>query len=112
MGKKYLVQIARRLKKGGLICAVKGKNGGCRLSRPIDKISLGDVIRSVETVQGNYHCSGNHESCRNKRECALNEYWRSFETNLENILDNVKLSKWRALSDGTIVDTYDKPDPS
>ena len=45
---KFLEQIMTLLKKTGFVQSTKGKYGGYSLSRPPEKITLGDVIRTVE----------------------------------------------------------------
>ncbi|MBR90141.1 MAG: transcriptional regulator, BadM/Rrf2 family protein [Verrucomicrobiales bacterium] len=44
----YLVQILLNLKGAGLVQSVRGKQGGYRLSKAPDEISLGAVLRAVE----------------------------------------------------------------
>jgi len=46
----YLEQIMIVLKKRGLITTVRGRNGGYKLSRPADQITVRDVIESFETT--------------------------------------------------------------
>lgn len=38
------------LARAGLITAVRGRNGGVRLSRPADRIRIGDVVRALEAT--------------------------------------------------------------
>lgn len=38
------------LAHAGLITAVRGRNGGIRLSRPADEIRIGDVVRALEAT--------------------------------------------------------------
>lgn len=44
---KYLVQILIQLKRMGLVNSRRGKEGGYNLTRPPDKITLGEVIRAL-----------------------------------------------------------------
>ena len=45
---KFLTQIMLVLQKGGLVTALRGKDGGYLLGRIPSKISLGDIVRAVE----------------------------------------------------------------
>lgn len=38
------------LARAGLITAVRGRNGGVRLSRPADRIRIGDIVRALEAT--------------------------------------------------------------
>lgn len=43
----YLDQLARKLRKGGLVEAKKGPNGGYKLSRNMEDIDLLDIFQAV-----------------------------------------------------------------
>lgn len=44
---KYLPQILIQLKRIGLVDSIRGKEGGYILSKPPNKISLGEVMREI-----------------------------------------------------------------
>lgn len=44
----FLFKVLQPLVQGKLVVAVRGRNGGIRLARPADKISLLDVVRLTE----------------------------------------------------------------
>ena len=44
----FLVQILTDLKSAGLVDSIRGKEGGYRLARAPEKITLGDVWRAVD----------------------------------------------------------------
>ena len=44
-------KIVHLLSRGGFIQAVRGRNGGVRLSRPASEIRIGDVVRSIEKLR-------------------------------------------------------------
>jgi Rrf2 family protein len=46
---RFLEAILRDLKQNGLTESVRGKDGGYRLSRPPRELTVGDVIRAVES---------------------------------------------------------------
>jgi Rrf2 family protein len=45
---RYLVQILIQLKVAGLVYSARGSAGGYRLSRPPDRITLGEVLAAVD----------------------------------------------------------------
>jgi Rrf2 family protein len=45
---RYLEQVAVILRRAGFIRSVKGASGGYALSRPPEKINIGDVLRVLE----------------------------------------------------------------
>lgn len=46
--RKFLEQILLVLKRGGYVKSTKGQNGGFRLARPAEKISLAEIIRLMD----------------------------------------------------------------
>jgi len=45
---KFLEQIMMILRRSGFVESVKGKHGGYFLSRPPEKITVGEIVRSVD----------------------------------------------------------------
>ena len=45
---EYLLKVLQKLVKGGLLIGVRGPHGGYTLTRPSDKISLAEIVESVE----------------------------------------------------------------
>lgn len=45
---KFLEQIMMILRRSGFVESMKGKHGGYSLSRPPDKITVGEIIRAVD----------------------------------------------------------------
>jgi Rrf2 family protein len=46
--KKYLEQILVQLKTAGYVQSIKGKDGGYRLSRQAEKITLAEIVRLID----------------------------------------------------------------
>ena len=44
----YLEQIMAGLRHEGLVESVRGRDGGYRLARPPERITIGDIVRAVE----------------------------------------------------------------
>ena len=44
----FLENILLELKRGGIVHSVRGQQGGFRLARPADQITMADVIRTLE----------------------------------------------------------------
>lgn len=73
----FLFKILQPLTRAGLIESVRGRNGGIRLGRPADKISLLDVVKVTEDNFAMADCFENDASeCPLVNSCALNEALR------------------------------------
>ena len=49
--KRYLEQVLQQLVRGGLLTGVRGPRGGYRLARERRRISLGEITRTVRTLE-------------------------------------------------------------
>lgn len=56
---KFLELILHELKQAGFIEKVRGKDGGARLARPSQEITVGEVIQALEGPTAPTWCTGN-----------------------------------------------------
>jgi len=69
----FLFKILQPLVEHGLVETVRGRNGGVRLGRPADKITLFDVVRVTEESFAMAECFENDNAdCPLIDSCALN----------------------------------------
>ncbi|WP_159773936.1 RrF2 family transcriptional regulator [Streptomyces sp. HM190] len=89
---KFLESILNDMRRGGLVLSQRGGNGGYRLARPAESISIADVIRTVDgplvSVRGvrppELSYTGPAES--------LLPLWIALRSNVREILDGVSLA--------------------
>jgi len=91
---KYLVQILLVLKNAGLLESRRGVDGGYRLAKAPEHISLGEVVRAVEGPILPLKCfdeadNGNTAWPLRQNFCAL---WEHVRTSIADVLDNVTLA--------------------
>ena len=67
----HLMKVTHRLAQRGWIETVRGKNGGMRLARPADQISLGAVIRDTENDLNLVECLSGNSACVLQGQCRL-----------------------------------------
>jgi Rrf2 family protein len=63
ISRRYLEQVAISLKNAHLLRAISGKNGGHLLTRPADKILLGEIVEAAIGPINIVECVGDPESC-------------------------------------------------
>ena len=80
---KYLVHILIQLKRMGLVESVRVKQGGYKLLKPPNKISLGEVIREVG---GPLLPVANSAT---KEESVFSTIWREVEGAMAKVLDRI-----------------------
>ena len=70
---KFLFKILGGLNKAGFVETVRGRNGGIRLARPAEEISLGEVVREMEENFEMAECFKEGEvTCPLVATCGLN----------------------------------------
>src|SRR5690606_23811480 len=83
----FLFKILQPLVENGLIETVRGRNGGVRLGRPAEQISLFDVVRVTEENFAMAECFENDASdCPLVDSCALNSALREALNAFFNVL--------------------------
>jgi Rrf2 family iron-responsive transcriptional regulator len=72
----FLFKILQPLVEHGLVETVRGRNGGVRLGRPAEQISLFDVVRVTEESFAMAECFESDSDCPLVDSCALNSALR------------------------------------
>lgn len=52
----HLAKVAQLLAREGFVISMRGRNGGLRLARPAEEISIGSVLRKTEAGSGLVEC--------------------------------------------------------
>jgi Rrf2 family protein len=96
---KFLETILLELKHAGIVRSERGPNGGYKLARPAEEISLADVIRAVDGPLANVR--GDRPENMEYRGAAeqLTDVWIAVRAALREILESTTLADLR---DGTL----------
>ncbi|MEE1192761.1 MAG: Rrf2 family transcriptional regulator [Blautia sp.] len=90
----YLEQLMRKLKKEGLIQSVRGAQGGYRLAKPAEEISVGDVLRALEGSIEAVSCGeGSNEHCQGEDLCVARYVWQEINKSIQETVDSIMLSQ-------------------
>jgi Rrf2 family protein len=54
--RRYLTRVLQELASAGLVHSRSGPGGGYELSRPIDKLTILDVVNTVDPIERIRHC--------------------------------------------------------
>jgi len=82
-----LRKILQRLAKSGIVASTKGCNGGVRLARPPRKVTLLDVIESVQGPVRVSQCADPNRCCDNMSECRLRDSIMKIQRDIETVLE-------------------------
>jgi Rrf2 family protein len=73
----YLGKLLKTLADEGVVKSQKGLNGGFRLARPANKISLLDVVEPIERVSRWSGCVLGRPECSDRDPCAIHNRWKA-----------------------------------
>ena len=88
---KYLEQILALMKKQNVVVAVRGANGGYKLTNPPENTTAGSVLRAVEDNLEIVDCL--HKNCSNKCKCVSHNLWAKLYDNINSYLDTISLKQ-------------------
>ena len=86
----YLEQLFAKLRKKGLVTSIKGPGGGYLLARSANKVSVADILDSVDENVDVTRCSGKG-NCQRGAVCLTHELWSEFSDEIRNYLSGINL---------------------
>ncbi|MDO4297611.1 MAG: Rrf2 family transcriptional regulator [Lachnospiraceae bacterium] len=112
ISESYLEQLVAKLKKAGLVVSIRGAQGGYRLARPADTISVGDILRALEGNLEAVECSAHtDEGCQGADLCVTKYVWQRInesiartvdEMMLDQLVEESKKARQKCKGDGTV----------
>ncbi|MFE1250645.1 RrF2 family transcriptional regulator [Streptomyces sp. NPDC058735] len=90
---KFLEGILNDMRRGGLVLSQRGGNGGYRLARPAESISIADVIRVVDGPLVSVRGVRPPELSYTGPAQSLLPLWIALRSNVREILDGVSLAE-------------------
>jgi len=94
ISKKYLEQIVPLLNRGGLLITGRGYQGGYKLSKRPDQITVGEVLRLTEGDLEPVTCLiGGHpeQVCERAADCPTLPVWQGLSKTINNYLDSITI---------------------
>jgi Rrf2 family protein len=89
---KYLDQIVVGLRKAGLITTKRGVNGGFRLAKPPEEISVLEVVEAVEGPMSLVECVVHPQGCPRFDKCVTVEVWEKAASTIREALKEISLA--------------------
>lgn len=89
---KYLEQIISILNKAGYVRAIRGPQGGYRLTRNPSEYTAGMILRLTEGSLAPVSCLEYEENdCERQYGCATLELWKRLDAAVKDVVDSVTL---------------------
>jgi Rrf2 family protein len=90
---RFLENILLALRRAGLVQSRRGADGGFRLARPADQITLADVLRAVEGPLANVQGVAPDKVAYEGSALALRDVWVAVRASLRVVLERVTLAE-------------------
>ncbi len=93
---RFLEQVMAALRKAGLIESTRGAQGGYRLTKPKEQITLADIIQAIEGPMQVMECLNQeheHNTCAQANLCTVRGVWQSVQNTLLENLGSITLAK-------------------
>ena len=92
---KFLENILLELRHAGIVLSQRGADGGYRLGRPAEEISLAEVIRVVDGPLANVRGLRPESLEYTGPAESLTQVWIALRANMRAVLENVSLEELR-----------------
>jgi FeS assembly SUF system regulator len=85
-------KLLKSLGHAGLVDSFRGVNGGYRLARPAQEISVAEIVEAMEGPLGMTECSMSDGHCEREAQCSVRGSWQSINNVLDNALRSMSLA--------------------
>lgn len=87
----YLEQLFAKLRRHGVVCSVRGPGGGYKLNRPMDEISISDIVVAIDEPVDATKCNGAAD-CQNGSQCLTHGLWVDLSDKIFQFLSDVSIA--------------------
>lgn len=87
----YLEQLIAILKKEKLVVSIRGAQGGYKLARKPEEITVGEVLRALEGGLAVVDCLLEEDTCGKSCACPSRIVWMKIRDGLNQIVDSITL---------------------
>ncbi|MFU0831444.1 MAG: HTH-type transcriptional regulator CymR [Oscillospiraceae bacterium] len=91
ISKIYLEQVFSLLKRGGLVLAIKGAQGGYKMAKPPQKISVYDVLQALEQSLFEKTAESVAQKAQNIEKAMQISVFSALDEAVEKVLQNITL---------------------
>lgn len=89
---KYLEAIVAILVKGELVCGMRGKGGGYKLTRPLKDYTVAEILEQTEITLAPVACvKKDSEPCQLVDSCPTRSMWEGLDEVIQTYLQGITL---------------------
>jgi Rrf2 family iron-sulfur cluster assembly transcriptional regulator len=88
----YLEQLFGKLRRFKLVDSVRGPGGGYCIARPLNQLTVAEIIRAVDEQLDATQCGG-RENCHDEHRCMTHDLWSTLNAKMYDYLASVTLGE-------------------
>lgn len=96
LSSNYLEQVFALLKRAGIVKSIKGAQGGYVLNKPLEAITVADVIHAIEgevlIVEAQDIQEVETVACKNMQICLQKQIWDKMQQSAEEVAASITLA--------------------
>ncbi len=100
VSRRYLEQLAISLRTYSLVRGVTGRNGGYMLTRPPERISVGEIVEAAIGPINIVHCVLDRRSCTKAQTCACRKVYCRINDGINDVLEGITLAELAGVQEG------------
>ena len=85
-------KLLKQLAHAGLVASLRGVNGGYRLARTAERITIADVVTAMEGPIGMTECSAQAGLCGHESHCGVRVNWQRINQAIAQALASVSVA--------------------
>ncbi len=89
----YLEQLFGKLRKNQLVNSVRGPGGGYVLAKPVEQVSVADIILAVDEPIDATNCGGQRNCRGDEGKCITHDLWEGLNEHIFSYLRAVTLGQ-------------------
>lgn len=96
ISENYLEQLFSALKKAGLVISTRGSQGGYKLAKPAESISVGDILTALEGDLAPVDCvlgNNNTKKCNKAEICITKQVWQKVYDAVKDTVESISLKQ-------------------
>jgi Rrf2 family iron-sulfur cluster assembly transcriptional regulator len=88
----FLEQIFFKLRKAGIVSSVRGPGGGFCFARPLDTLTLKEILDAAGEEMDVSHCDKNSPACERIGKCMSHRVWADLAEVVNGYFGNLTLA--------------------
>ena len=84
-------QLFGKLRRYSLVDSVRGPGGGYCIARPLNMVTVADIVRAVDEPLDATQCGG-RENCLDDHRCMTHDLWAALNAKMYDYLSSVTLA--------------------